>query len=126
MCRVAQNYGSRADFTTPSMSTRGFGGSLSALSNSLTASQLKEIRDNKSFSLPPQRIRPVQRENVEEIPLLTECVTSNEFEIYTTSQNQIRHMRYVITVTGRPKQLLARNKHMCCLTKNHHLGQKIH
>ena len=77
LCEVARNYGCEASISTPSMSSSSLGAVVSSIATSLTASQLN---DDKNGGV--KRVRPVRREDRSRVPLLTEAVDPEEFDIF--------------------------------------------
>ena len=75
---AARDYGGNGSFSVPSLSSAAVGRAISSVATSLTATQTEmQLRGQSQ-----RRVRPCIRESKKLIPLLTEAVTADEFDIY--------------------------------------------
>lgn len=78
LVEAARDFGGNGSFSVPSLSSAAVGRAISSVASSLTATQTEiKLRGQSQ-----RRVRPCIRENKKLIPLLTEAVTADEFDIY--------------------------------------------
>jgi hypothetical protein len=76
---AAKDYGGVGSFSVPSMSCAAIGRAISSVATSLTTTQTEL---SSSQGRQQRRVRPCIRESRKLIPLLTEVVSADEFDIY--------------------------------------------
>ncbi len=76
----ARDFGGNASFSVPSMSSAAIGRAISSVATSLTTTQTELMSCSRGKA--QRRVRPCIRENRKLIPLWTEVVSSDEFDIY--------------------------------------------
>jgi len=82
----ANDFGSVGSFSVPSMSCAAIGRAISSVATSLTTTQTELLANNGRQQ---RRVRQCIRENKKLIPLITEVVDSDQFDIYMN--NNVEH-----------------------------------
>ena len=85
LVQSAEDYGSFASFQVPSMSCAAIGAAISSVAASLTQTQSELAGLGRVNVNQPRRVKPVLRERTKTVPLLTEVVGEDEFDIYMSS-----------------------------------------
>lgn len=86
----ANNYESSGKFHLPSASCSSLGVAISSVATSLTASQTELTVDNGFGTNIQRKVRPVKRENKTLIPVYTEVIDTNDFNVYMG--DNVHHM----------------------------------
>ena len=81
MTSKAKDYGSSGLFLLPSLTTAKIGDAISSVASSLT-----ELQSDLNLAGRRMRVREVLRENMRQIPMLTETVSPEEFDVYMHGQ----------------------------------------
>lgn len=92
LVQSAQDYGSLGVFQVPSMSCAAIGAAISSVAASLTETQSELVALGRMNGNRQRRVKPVLREKFKTLPLLTEVVNGDEFDIYMDSN--VEHYQY--------------------------------
>eukprot|EP00978_Attheya_sp_CCMP212_P000899 scaffold1948_cov52-Attheya_sp.AAC.2 len=101
MANEADKYGARGVFQLPSLTSSAMGNAMSSVGTSLINSQT-ELTSVHYDGGRQRKVRKVTRENRTLIPLLTEVIDKDEFDIYMG--DTVNHMIYDASVPGKFKK----------------------
>jgi len=105
----ARDYGGLGSFSVPSMSCAAIGRAISSVATSLTLNQTELMTGHAGAGRLQRRVRQCMRESRKMMPLLTEVISSDQFDVYMN--DDVEHLVYKTLEDGSKQFTRAKLQH---------------